>query len=109
MACTLMAISSMRPSLGWPVLGEYGSDARIGFDSLQHCMQIGTRRSDVRARPRPFRHDGGVQVERADALAGQEWPCREQVGEHFPVLVQRGASAGAHALRQRLVVTQVLS
>ena len=41
------------------------------------------------ARPRPLRHDGGEQVERAQTLAREERLRWKRIGEHFPQVCSR--------------------
>ena len=59
------------------------------------------------ARAGPFRHDRGMQVERAQLLAAKPRPRGKQIGEDFPVAVQARARAGANAILDRVVVVGI--
>ena len=51
---------------GRPVLCEHRGHLRMRFDAQQRFVKRRTRLLQMRPRSRPFRHDGGEQIERAD-------------------------------------------
>ena len=86
-----------------PVLREYRRHLRMRFDALQRFVKPRTCLLQVHSRSRPFRHDGGVKVERADPASAEIRMRRKEVGEHFPVLMQPRARAGTDALLHRFI------
>src|SRR5207248_9624647 len=57
--------------------------------------------------PGPFGDDRRVNVERAELLAAEIWPCRKEIGEHLPVPVQTRAGTGTDAFLDRIVAVGV--
>ena len=62
---------------------------------------------DMLARARPLRDDRSVDVERAQRFARKVRARREEIGEHFPMLVQSHARAGADAVLDDVVAVRI--
>ncbi len=59
---------SRLPLLFRPVLREHRGHLRMRFDAQQRFVKHRTRLLQMRPRSRPFRHDGGEKIERAEPL-----------------------------------------
>src|SRR5215203_4245546 len=81
-----------------PVPGEHRCDLRMGFDTQQGFVKYRARLLQMLSRPRPFRDDGGEDVERANRFSAEIGLRGKQVGEYFPVPVQACTRAGPDAL-----------
>ena len=77
---------------------EHARDDRISLDLLEQRMKRRPRLSQVLARSRPLRYYGSEKIDRAQFRATEIRTRREEIGEHFPMLVQPRARAGADAI-----------
>src|SRR5947208_16077648 len=90
-------------TLLFPMSSEDRRDFRMAFDAHQGFVKRGARLFQVLARSRPLRYYGGEKIERAQFRATEIRTCREEIGEHLPMLVQPRACAGADAILHGVV------
>src|SRR5436305_15258574 len=85
----------------FPMSSEDRRDFRMAFDAHQGFVKRGARLFQVLARSRPLRYYGSEKIDRAQFRATEIRTRREQLGEHFPMLVQPRARAGRGAIPHR--------